>query len=587
MCKYMAEAPAVSTSQEPKASTTRLSNRRMVLLVGSILLLGAILRLQNLGLETIGHIEIYVPGINLPYELSDPRPRLTLLKTISGTIAGEPHPPGYYILMYVWTKVFGTGPWAIRLPSALFGITSVLLIYLVARQENDRLAAALAAGMLALNGYHIFWSRVAKMYMMATALGLLSTYLLISLWKARQPRLLWQMLYFGATLMGLGTVVFFWPLFLVQMVWVFLRTWNRDGTRPGILRLQVLLAITASPLLAIAAFQAQRASYLNPNPLPALYQYTQFGFLWETNLFDPDPWTPSTPSTAAILSSAILFLLALVLVWAARQYTARPIQPGPGPHPPGPPWLLTLGAGFLTFIGILGFGYLAYPKAPGQIVPILLTSMVPLAGVVFDFFISRRWDGLRPSAEGKARLSALGNVRLGIMLAVLPVVSVAAITPMIPLLDRRTVLVYTPYWIILLATGLAALWKRGALWKGLLIVLLGFHLVSVLHYSTRPHHPNDYKGLAEQWIPAIQPDDLIFTQRNFAVTPIFYYLDADSYHVFGSDYAQAIRNNPGARVWVLSFEDLPLPTDLTASLARYTPEMKYEALRSQATLYVP
>src|SRR5919202_5439012 len=77
--------------------------------VSGILLVGFLLRLHDLEKSTIGHIEMYVPGLELPDELSDPRPRLTVVQTLVGVVTdGEPHPPGYYLFMFGWTRLFGT-----------------------------------------------------------------------------------------------------------------------------------------------------------------------------------------------------------------------------------------------------------------------------------------------------------------------------------------------------------------------------------------------------------------------------------------------------------------------------------------------
>ena len=80
-----------------------------VVALGVVLLLAATVRLHDLEKSTVGHNEIYVPGIDLPWDLSNPHPRFTVWQTIASTVAGEPHPPGYYLLMTPWTRWVG-GP---------------------------------------------------------------------------------------------------------------------------------------------------------------------------------------------------------------------------------------------------------------------------------------------------------------------------------------------------------------------------------------------------------------------------------------------------------------------------------------------
>ena len=72
-----------------------------IILISIVIFVGGLLRLNELGNRTIGHIEIYIPGIELPLEYSEPPPRLTLLKSITEPIADEVHPPGYYMFMFI------------------------------------------------------------------------------------------------------------------------------------------------------------------------------------------------------------------------------------------------------------------------------------------------------------------------------------------------------------------------------------------------------------------------------------------------------------------------------------------------------
>ena len=161
---------------------------RAVVTLAVILIIGAVLRLHDVDYRTLNHPEVYSPGIDLPWDLSNPNPRFSLAQTLKGTIAGEPHPPGYYILMLGWTKLFGSSILALRLPSVLFGVASILLVYVLARHIEDTLTALLAAAMLALNGLHLYLSQTARMYSMACFLGLLSTVILAILVKEGAPR---------------------------------------------------------------------------------------------------------------------------------------------------------------------------------------------------------------------------------------------------------------------------------------------------------------------------------------------------------------------------------------------------------------
>ena len=141
------------------ASLTVRQKCGAVAVLGVILMVGAVLRLHGVESRTLNHPEVYAPGIDIPWHLSNPNPRFSLWQTLAGTIAGEPHPPGYYVVMLGWTKWFGSSILALRLPSVLFEVASILLIYVLARDTEDTSTALLAAAMLALNGLHLYLSK--------------------------------------------------------------------------------------------------------------------------------------------------------------------------------------------------------------------------------------------------------------------------------------------------------------------------------------------------------------------------------------------------------------------------------------------
>ena len=87
---------------------------RATVTLGIIVIAGAGLRLHHVEYRTLNHPEVYAPGIDIPWHLSNPNPRFTLEQTLKGSIAGEPHPPGYYMLMLGWTKWFGSSIVALR-----------------------------------------------------------------------------------------------------------------------------------------------------------------------------------------------------------------------------------------------------------------------------------------------------------------------------------------------------------------------------------------------------------------------------------------------------------------------------------------
>jgi uncharacterized membrane protein len=487
--------------------------------------------------------------------------------------------------MYPWTKVFGTSALALRLPSVLFGIASIILIYILAALEEDRLTALLAAGMLAFNGHHIFWSQTAKMYYMGCFLGLLSTVLLVWITRSARWQWIWQSLYLVVTLAGMATVLFFWPIFLTQMLWVFANSLFKQRPLSGLFNLQILVFILGSPLWAIAAFQSKRASYMGAaSPLLDLSRFLQFGFLLEPDLFSADPWSAAS---ASIPADGMIFFLAsvalLLLVVGSRSNQSRALETT---LTAGPPLVVTVLAGISALLAIILFAGFAHGKDPSRTKTILVSSIVPMVLVLVGLVLRRHWGYLQARGENLGRrLAWLSGLNLSFLLAILPVSMIVVISLFVPMFAARTVLLFTPYLVIVLSKGLVSLINRSRVWIALILIVAAFHTASVVHYKYRPHHPNDYKGLAEQWIPQIEDSDLIFVQRHWATTPIFYYLKADQYRFVGWDYAQEVHKNPDSRVWVLSFSELPNPEGMQDALSGYEQLMSLEAMRSRVELY--
>lgn len=76
----------------------------------------------------------------------------------------ERSPPLYYLLSWAWSKPFGTGEVGLRSLSALAGTLTVPVAYLLARQLASRWAGAVAATLVALNPYLVWYSQEARSY---------------------------------------------------------------------------------------------------------------------------------------------------------------------------------------------------------------------------------------------------------------------------------------------------------------------------------------------------------------------------------------------------------------------------------------
>jgi mannosyltransferase len=83
----------------------------------------------------------------------------------------ETSPPLYFVLIWGWAKVFGTGEVALRSLSTLAGIALVPIAYLSARELISRWAGVIAAALVTVNPFLIWYSQEARAYMLLALLS--------------------------------------------------------------------------------------------------------------------------------------------------------------------------------------------------------------------------------------------------------------------------------------------------------------------------------------------------------------------------------------------------------------------------------
>ncbi len=101
------------------------------------------------------------------------------IATIIHSAALDIHPPLYYIVLHYWVRLFGVSEFAVRLLSALAGVGVVWLVYLIGRRLQGSTIGLWAAFFAALSPFLVYYSQEARMYMLATLLGALSTWLVL------------------------------------------------------------------------------------------------------------------------------------------------------------------------------------------------------------------------------------------------------------------------------------------------------------------------------------------------------------------------------------------------------------------------
>lgn len=90
----------------------------------------------------------------------------TYLGIVKDFMLVDNHPPLYYLILKTWTSIFGYSETSIRVPSIIFGMGTVYLVYLIADKvgKQNRFFPMLSAVFIATSQFHIYYSQEARMY---------------------------------------------------------------------------------------------------------------------------------------------------------------------------------------------------------------------------------------------------------------------------------------------------------------------------------------------------------------------------------------------------------------------------------------
>lgn len=142
----------------------------------ALTLLAAALRLATLDLQSFWYDEAFTPVHVLHPGLD---------ATWRSFVHTENTPPLWYLVVWVWSRIAGTGEVALRLPSALAGIATVPVAWGIGRELSGRRAAILAAALVAANPLLVWYSQEARAYAFFVLFAALA--MLCCLRAAREP----------------------------------------------------------------------------------------------------------------------------------------------------------------------------------------------------------------------------------------------------------------------------------------------------------------------------------------------------------------------------------------------------------------
>ncbi|MEA1984379.1 MAG: glycosyltransferase family 39 protein [Euryarchaeota archaeon] len=171
-----------------------------LLLMIAIVLIGAYLRLHNLGAQSI-----WLDEASTYY--------MAYGESISGVWAhalADRHPPLHFLIIN-FVSTFSSSEFALRLPSAIFGILTIPMIYKTGEAIFGRKEGLVSAFILSISTIHIFYSQEARMYAQMILFALVSLYFI---YMASKENKNWQWIGFVASA-ALGFYSFYYTIFVL------------------------------------------------------------------------------------------------------------------------------------------------------------------------------------------------------------------------------------------------------------------------------------------------------------------------------------------------------------------------------------
>lgn len=148
-------APLIAVSDAVRARS------RAFWIVAGLTALAALLRFLTLGGQSYHHDEIVTASRLL---------RGSFGHAMDAVGFSESTPPLYYALAWVWVQATGTAEFGLRSLSALAGVATVPVVYLIAAELRGRRAGLMAAALAAVNPMLLWYSQEARAYSLLTLL---------------------------------------------------------------------------------------------------------------------------------------------------------------------------------------------------------------------------------------------------------------------------------------------------------------------------------------------------------------------------------------------------------------------------------
>ena len=228
----------------------------------------------------------WLSGVNMPWWLN---------------LSFHDHPPLFFLVQKIFFNLFGDSLFVSRLPSAIFGILFVYLIYLTSKKLFKKEEAGLISAFIAAISFaHVSLSRMAMMESVLFFFILLNIYYFLQLLENK--KYWWR---FGLTF-GLAMLTKYIAVFLIPTYLVYLLIFRRDLFKNSKLYLALILAVIIfSPVIVYNIYSYKTFGHFDLQLAYVLKQNTP----WPTEAFGgktQDPFSSIGENLPAVFSVPFL-----------------------------------------------------------------------------------------------------------------------------------------------------------------------------------------------------------------------------------------------------------------------------------------
>ncbi len=325
------------------------SARTTFLTLAGLMALGATLRFTRLGHQSLGHDEAVTVG-----QILKPSLGATFHALLN---SGEHTPYLYYGLASLWTHVAGAGAAGVRSLSAVFGVLTIPAAFAAARAAVSERAGLIAAALVAVDPFLVYYSQEARSYALFALLVACSLWAFASALRGPSTRALagWAI----ASALMLYTHYFAILPVAVEAAWLIAIIRPR---RRALIALAVPVAAGIS-LLPLLLHQKSGAS-IDETTLARQLPTVLVQFALGQSLSIRGVYT-ATP-----LLGSLVFIAAVLMSWLAWRRRLRPL-------------FAVATVGLLTLLMALATGVFgAHVFSARYCISVLIALLVLLAGVL-------------------------------------------------------------------------------------------------------------------------------------------------------------------------------------------------------------